>query len=130
MGWQLRGDKGASLAAALRRSRLQFGGAARSIDAAGALRHAHSASRPWEPPQGTKVGIWLKNSLTGNKEPLVVPYGQPLTWYSCGPTVYDAAHLGHARNYVCLDILHRVLTDHYNVPVLQVIKSETTACMA
>eukprot|EP01043_Picozoa_sp_COSAG02_P041671 COSAG02_NODE_3475_length_6681_cov_3.408235_1_plen_619_part_00 len=51
----------------------------------------------------------------------MVPDGQPLTWYSCGPTVYDAAHLGHARNYVCLDILHRVLTDHYGVPVLQVI---------
>eukprot|EP01043_Picozoa_sp_COSAG02_P051062 COSAG02_NODE_5327_length_4433_cov_26.736271_1_plen_608_part_00 len=51
----------------------------------------------------------------------MLPDGQPLTWYSCGPTVYDAAHLGHARNYVCLDILHRVLTDHYGIPVLQVM---------
>lgn len=21
----------------------------------------------------------------------------PIKWYACGPTVYDAAHLGHAR---------------------------------
>uniref|UniRef100_A0A7S3NK95 cysteine--tRNA ligase n=1 Tax=Aureoumbra lagunensis TaxID=44058 RepID=A0A7S3NK95_9STRA len=29
-------------------------------------------------------------------------------WYACGPTVYDAAHVGHARTYVTLDILRRV----------------------
>ena len=22
---------------------------------------------------------------------------RPLRWYACGPTVYDSAHLGHAR---------------------------------
>lgn len=37
----------------------------------------------------------------------------PLTWYSCGPTVYDSAHLGHARTYVALDLLRRV-TDRYS----------------
>ena len=30
-------------------------------------------------------------------------------WYTCGPTVYDSAHLGHARTYVCLDIIHRLI---------------------
>ena len=30
--------------------------------------------------------------------------------YVCGPTVYDAAHLGHARTYVVVDILNRILT--------------------
>lgn len=30
-----------------------------------------------------------------------------LRWYACGPTVYDAAHLGHARTYVTLDLLVR-----------------------
>ena len=28
-----------------------------------------------------------------------------LGWYTCGPTTYAPAHLGHARTYVCLDIL-------------------------
>lgn len=30
-----------------------------------------------------------------------------LTWYACGPTVYDVAHVGHARTYVTLDALRR-----------------------
>ena len=33
----------------------------------------------------------------------------PLSWYSCGPTVYDKTHLGHARNYVQVDIVQRLL---------------------
>jgi len=37
-----------------------------------------------------------------------------LAWYTCGPTVYDSAHLGHARTYVCMDILHRLLSDQHH----------------
>jgi cysteinyl-tRNA synthetase len=29
--------------------------------------------------------------------------------YSCGPTVYDYAHIGNLRSYVCADIVKRVL---------------------
>ena len=32
-----------------------------------------------------------------------------LAWYTCGPTVYDSAHLGHARTYVSLDIIQRAI---------------------
>ena len=37
--------------------------------------------------------------------------------YVCGPTVYDAAHLGHARTYVQFDVIKRILRDlaGYNV---------------
>ncbi len=31
----------------------------------------------------------------------------------CGPTVYDSAHMGHARSYVSFDILHRVLQSYF-----------------
>ena len=31
--------------------------------------------------------------------------------YTCGPTVYDSAHLGHARTYVSLDILNRLILE-------------------
>lgn len=37
-----------------------------------------------------------------------------LRWYSCGPTVYDVAHLGHARTYICTDIIRRILINYFN----------------
>lgn len=40
-----------------------------------------------------------------------------ITWYSCGPTVYDRAHIGHARSYVCTDIIRRILEDYFRRPV-------------
>ena len=34
---------------------------------------------------------------------------KPVTMYLCGATVYDDAHLGHARSSVCFDLLYRTL---------------------
>ncbi len=42
---------------------------------------------------------------------------RPWKWYACGPTVYDMAHLGHARTYVCQDVVRRVLTQHFGQAV-------------
>jgi cysteinyl-tRNA synthetase len=36
-----------------------------------------------------------------------------VSWYACGPTVYDLSHLGHARNYVSTDIIRRILQDYF-----------------
>lgn len=41
------------------------------------------------------------------------PKGKQVTWYCCGPTVYDDAHLGHARNYVTTDIIRRIMKDYF-----------------
>jgi cysteinyl-tRNA synthetase len=38
-----------------------------------------------------------------------------LAWYTCGPTVYDSAHLGHARTYVSLDIIQRALLHNHKL---------------
>ncbi len=43
--------------------------------------------------------------------------GGALVWYACGPTVYDAAHLGHARTYVSLDLLRRATEAFHGIPV-------------
>ena len=61
--------------------------------------------------------IW--NSLTRSKTPFVPldPEGRKVTWYACGPTVYDDSHLGHARNYVTTDILRRILRDYFKFDV-------------
>ena len=42
-------------------------------------------------------------------------------WYSCGPTVYDAAHVGHARAYVCQDIIRRIIENIMQQPLLYVM---------
>jgi cysteinyl-tRNA synthetase len=38
-------------------------------------------------------------------------------WYVCGPTVYDDAHLGHARSYVTTDIIRRILRDYFKYKI-------------
>ncbi|KAF2220700.1 tRNA synthetases class I (C) catalytic domain-containing protein [Elsinoe ampelina] len=64
-----------------------------------------------------KLSIY--NSLTRSKKPFVPidPEGKKVTWYACGPTVYDDAHLGHARNYVSTDIIRRILKDYFKFQV-------------
>uniref|UniRef100_A0A8D3EDE2 Cysteine--tRNA ligase, cytoplasmic n=1 Tax=Scophthalmus maximus TaxID=52904 RepID=A0A8D3EDE2_SCOMX len=74
---------------------------------------------PWSPPAGTHVPrLQLYNSLTRAKEPFVPQNGNKVTWYSCGPTVYDASHMGHARSYISFDILRRILRDYFKYDVL------------
>jgi cysteinyl-tRNA synthetase len=56
------------------------------------------------------MDIYLTNSLSRTKEKFV-PINPPnVGMYSCGPTVYDYAHIGHGRKYVTDDILKRLLT--------------------
>lgn len=61
-----------------------------------------------------------------------------MSWYNCGPTVYDASHMGHARfillpsinvsreltdgdelhsNYMAQDIMRRILRDYFGFEV-------------
>ena len=52
----------------------------------------------------------LHNSLTRTTEPLGQrnPSG-PITFYTCGPTVYDVAHIGNFRSFLNADLLRRTL---------------------
>ena len=79
---------------------------------------------PWQPPPPAgpnarlpPLKIW--NSLTRSKTPFVPIDWQNnvVTWYACGPTVYDDAHLGHARNYVSTDIIRRIMRDYFKFNV-------------
>uniref|UniRef100_A0A2K6L4T2 Cysteine--tRNA ligase, cytoplasmic n=1 Tax=Rhinopithecus bieti TaxID=61621 RepID=A0A2K6L4T2_RHIBE len=72
----------------------------------------------WSPPAGTQpCRLHLYNSLTRNKEVFIPQDGKKVTWYCCGPTVYDASHMGHARSYISFDILRRVLKDYFKFDV-------------
>lgn len=72
----------------------------------------------WSPPAGSEpCKLRLYNSLTRSKDVFVPQNGRRVTWYCCGPTVYDASHMGHARSYISFDILRRVLRDYFNFDV-------------
>ncbi|KAK3692966.1 tRNA synthetases class I (C) catalytic domain-containing protein [Podospora appendiculata] len=78
---------------------------------------------PWTPPQARPDAqlprLKIYNSLTRNKDDFVPvdPTGEVVTWYACGPTVYEDAHLGHAKNYVSTDIIRRIMKDYFGFQV-------------
>ena len=51
----------------------------------------------------------LYNTLTRQIDPFVPLQSENVGVYTCGPTVYDYAHIGHWYNYVRMDTLIRVL---------------------
>jgi cysteinyl-tRNA synthetase len=53
--------------------------------------------------------LMLYDTRTGRKQPFVPRDPSNARIYVCGPTVYDYAHLGHARCYVVYDVLIRHL---------------------
>lgn len=52
----------------------------------------------------------LHNTLTRKVEPFVPLDGKTVRIYSCGPTVYDHAHIGNLSAYVYSDTLQRALS--------------------
>ena len=51
----------------------------------------------------------LHNTLTRKKEIFKPLQNKIVKLYTCGPTVYDFAHIGNFRAYICSDILKRYL---------------------
>lgn len=96
-----------------------------SVSISGASRSMSSRQQPpWQQPashpeaqQLPALKVW--NSLTKSKTPFIPidPAGKKVSWYACGPTVYDDSHLGHARNYVSTDIIRRIMRDYFKFDV-------------
>ncbi len=51
----------------------------------------------------------LHNTLTGRVEPFIPLRDGQLSFYTCGPTVYDYAHIGNFRSFLAADLLRRWL---------------------
>jgi cysteinyl-tRNA synthetase len=51
----------------------------------------------------------LYNTLTREIEPLVPEDGQTVRMYTCGPTVYNPAHLGNFRTFLFEDLMRRAI---------------------
>lgn len=89
-------------------------------DGGGVKGHAAGAATAGAgatPTDAPANNLRILNSLTGEKEPFRPRRGRAVRWYTCGPTVYDVTHVGHASNYVSLDILRRILTDYFGYDV-------------
>jgi len=57
----------------------------------------------------TKAEIRLHNTMSGETEPFIPLVPNEVRSYTCGPTVYDFAHIGNFRTFVFQDILRRYL---------------------
>ncbi|CAI5458494.1 unnamed protein product [Closterium sp. Yama58-4] len=88
----------------------------------------------WTPPGGgsdgkgggssggsASGGLRVNNSLCNEKVPFIPQNGRRVTWYICGPTVYDSSHIGHARTYLSFDIIRRILEDYFGYDVFYVM---------
>ena len=58
--------------------------------------------------------LFIHNTLSKKKEEFIPIDSNHIRMYTCGPTVYNYAHIGNARPAVVSDLLVRVLRQHYN----------------
>jgi len=62
----------------------------------------------------------LYNTLTRSKQEFKPLSSERVGMYTCGPTVYNYAHIGNLRSYIFADILRRTL-EHFGYNVQQVM---------
>ena len=62
-----------------------------------------------QPPHSKMAEIRLHNTMGGETEAFVPLASGEVRMYTCGPTVYDYAHIGNFRTFVFQDILRRFL---------------------
>lgn len=62
--------------------------------------------------------LYVHNSITDDLDLFRPRQNRTVTWYTCGPTVYDACHMGHARAYLTFDILRRIMEDYFHFDLL------------
>jgi cysteinyl-tRNA synthetase len=80
---------------------------------------SNTTTKWFEPETDTSNVPVLKlfNTLTHSKVEFKPIKQGKIKWYSCGPTVYNSSHMGHARNYVSIDINRRIMQDYFNYDI-------------
>ena len=69
--------------------------------------------------------IKLHNSKVRKKELFEPIDPTNVRMYLCGPTVYDRAHLGNARNVIVFDVLYRFFREIYGVHNVKYVRNFT-----
>jgi len=99
-----------------------------------------TAMPEWTPPpapaeaaKATLPPLSIYNSLTRGKTPFVPldPEGAKVTWYACGPTVYDDAVCGQfILASLCLSYIVRLRVVSYSIWVTPATMSQQTSSVA
>jgi cysteinyl-tRNA synthetase len=63
----------------------------------------------------------LYNTLTRREDEFTPSHDGTVRMYTCGPTVYNRAHIGNFRTFVCCDVLRRAFRHHMGWSVRQVM---------
>jgi cysteinyl-tRNA synthetase len=63
----------------------------------------------------------LFNTLTRREDEFSPADGRTVRMYACGPTVYNRAHIGNFRTFVCVDVLRRAFKYHMGWEVRQAV---------
>ena len=69
--------------------------------------------------------IKLRNSMSRQKEVFAPIDPNNVRMYLCGPTVYDRAHIGNARNVIMFDVLFRLLRQVYGADHVTYVRNFT-----
>lgn len=80
-----------------------------------------TSNSEWKEPNvstGHNTGINIYNCVHKGNVPFIVRSSNCVTWYTCGPTVYDDAHIGHAVCYLRSDIIQRILRKHFRLNLI------------
>lgn len=74
-------------------------------------------------PEGYNTGIKVNNSYLATRKsvPLIVNNPNYVTWYACGPTVYDYSHIGHASTFLQFDMIRRIMTNFFNLNICMIM---------
>ncbi|GIT92132.1 cysteine--tRNA ligase [Jannaschia pagri] len=72
-----------------------------------------------------RAAMRLRNSMTRQVEGFVPLDPSNVRLYLCGPTVYDRAHLGNARNVILFDVLFRLLRHDHGLDHVTYVRNFT-----
>lgn len=64
-----------------------------------------------------RTGLFVHNTISKKLDEFIPIKGRIVNWYTCGPTVYDVSHMGHARNYLTFDIIRRIMENYFKYDV-------------
>lgn len=69
-----------------------------------------------------KTGLMVRCSYNTEELCEFIPIkGKIVKLYNCGPTVYDKSHMGHARTYISIDMIRKIMSNYLGYDVFHVM---------